>query len=313
MSYKHTTRYFAMLMLVCIVAGCNTKKVKGPTDSPTQGTIHISADESFKPVIDEQIAMYEALNPATHIIADYKPEASCLKDLFQDTATRMVIITRALAPNEEKYLIDTLKYIPPSAKIASDAIAIVVNANSIDTLFTVDNLRQRLLGKINRNQKIVFDGLSATSAVRYITDSVLRGASFDTSVVKAAKNSQEVLNFVSENLNAIGLVGISWIGNPEEPAQVAMLKKVKLAYVRCDVCDGQPFVKPMQQSIATKRYPLVRGLHYVLKENFNGLGAAFATFLKYEQGQLIFRRAYLNPVMDFDVRSVRVNEKLPDN
>jgi phosphate transport system substrate-binding protein len=52
-------------------------------------------------------------------------------------------------------------------------------------------------------------------------------------------------------------------------------------------------------------------LYYVLKENYNGLGSGFVNFMKYERGQLIFRRAYLWPgIMDFNIRTVKLNEKL---
>ena len=167
-----------------------------------------------------------------------------------------------------------------------------------------------MTGKLNRNQPIVFDGLNATSTVRYISDSILRGEKFDTTVVKATKNSSEVIDYISKNENAIGLVGISWIGNPEDTAQVNLLKKVKIAYVQCSLCKDSPYVKPMQESILSRRYPLIRGLYYIIKENYFGLGSAFVNFMKYERGQLIFRRAYLGPVMDFDIRNVRINEKL---
>jgi phosphate transport system substrate-binding protein len=119
-----------------------------------------------------------------------------------------------------------------------------------------------------------------------------------------------VLNYVASNTDAIGLVGISWIGNPEDTAQVNLLKKVKLAYVKCNVCVDTPYVKPSQQSIITKRYPLVRALYYILKENYSGLGSGFTQFLNYERGQLVFRRAYLGPKMDFEIRTVHINEKL---
>ena len=171
-------------------------------------------------------------------------------------------------------------------------------------------MQQLLIGKGNKNQSIIFDGLNATSTVRFVTDSILKGQPFDTAVVKAAKNSREVLNLVSQNQNAIGLVGISWIGNPEEKEQIEMLKKVKIAYVQCAICDSTPYVKPTQASILTKRYPLVRGLYYILKENYSGLGSGFASFLKYERGQLVFRRAYLGPRMDFEIRNVLIKEKL---
>jgi phosphate transport system substrate-binding protein len=157
---------------------------------------------------------------------------------------------------------------------------------------------------------VVFDGLNATSTVRFAVDSILHGGSFDTSVVRAVKNSTEVLNYVANNADAIGFVGISWIGNPEDSAQVNRLKKVKIAYLQCMVCDSMPFVKASQQGIQTKRYPLVRGLYYILKENYSGLGSGFAEFLNYERGQLVFRRAYLGPIMDFEIRQVNINQNL---
>jgi phosphate transport system substrate-binding protein len=267
-------------------------------------------DESFKPVIEEQIRVFERSFPQAHIIADYKTEADCFKDLYNDTSNRMVIVTRGLKDEEDVYFLDTLKFYPHWDNIANDAITVIVNSKSNDTLFTLERLRNQLSGKTNREQKIVFDGLNATSTVRFVMDSILKGEKFDTSVVQAVKTSQQVIDYVSKTENAVGFVGISWVGNPEDSAQVKMLNKVKIAYVNCLVCDDKPYVKPMQASILTRRYPLVRGLYYILKENYNGLGSGFVNFLNQERGQLIFRRAYLGTRMDFGVRRVRINQKL---
>jgi len=164
---------------------------------------------------------------------------------------------------------------------------------------------------MGKKEQIIFDGLNATSTVRFAIDSILKGKRFDTGVVRAVNNSREVLDYVAANENAIGLVGISWIGNPEDTAQVNMLKKVKMAYVKCDSCVDTPYVKPTQLSIMTRRYPLVRGLFYILKENYSGLGSGFLNFMQYERGQLIFRRAYLgSSKMGFAIRNVKINEKL---
>jgi phosphate transport system substrate-binding protein len=308
-TYLHA---WLLAAIVFLFMSCEDEK-KQPSldDSPTQGTIHISVDESFKPVIEEQIKVYESSFPGTHIIASYKTEADCLKDFFRDSLTRMVIVTRGLTKTEEQSMIASLGYFPGWNDIASDAISIIVNARSNDTLFTTDRLRKQLTGKLNREQPIVFDGLNATSTVRYISDSILKGEKFDTSVVKAAKNTSDVINYIAEHENAIGFVGISWIGNPEDTAQLSLLKKVKIAYVQCDKCGGDIFVKPMQESILSRRYPLVRGLYYLIKENYQGLGNGFVNFLKYERGQLVFKRAYLGPVMGFSVRDVKLNDKLP--
>ncbi|MBK8787984.1 MAG: substrate-binding domain-containing protein [Chitinophagaceae bacterium] len=296
-------------MILFFITGCESK-VKGPTDTLVSGTIYISVDESFKPVMEEQIRVFEKSFPLAHIIAAYKTEADCFKDLYNDSANRMVIVTRGLNDQEDVYFLDTLKYYPHWDNIANDAVTVIVNSKSNDTLFTLERLRDQLSGKTNREQKIVFDGLNATSTVRFVMDSILKGEKFDTSVVQAVKNSQQVIDYVAKTENAVGFVGISWVGNPEDSAQVKMLNNVKIVYVSCSLCEDKPFVKPMQASILTRRYPLVRGLYYVLKENFNGLGTGFVNFLNQERGQLIFRRAYLGTRMDFGVRRVKINQKL---
>ncbi len=306
------TAAVAALLCGLIINSCSNPADKQVhhNDSPVSGTIHISVDESFRPVIEEEIRMYENTFPGTKIIASYKTEADCFKDLVKDTGTRMVIVTRGLNPKEEAFFKDSLNYTPLWNDIASDAIVAVVNSKSTDTLFTLSRLQKQLSGALGKKQIFVFDGLNATSTVRFAVDSILKGARFDSTVVKAVKSSREVLEYVASDPDAIGFVGISWIGNPEDTAQVNMLKKVKMAYVQCDVCADSPYVKPTQFGIITKRYPLVRGLYYIVKENFTGLGSGFTNFLQLERGQLIFRRAYLGPNMDFEVRKVRINGKL---
>ena len=346
MSRKTNFVQAAILAFCCALAtGCTSDDKTKVTDSPSSGKINISVDESFKPVIEEHIKVYEASYPHAQIIAHYKTEAECFKDLLRDTSTRMIIVTRGLNAREEKYFLDSLNYVPFWDDVASDAIAVVVNIKSKDTIFTIDRLKKQLTGQLGavdsttkdykarpgsvnfaatgnansafsangyyaaRKETIVFDGLNATSTIRFVADSILHGQAFDTSVVKAVKSSREVLEYVAANENAIGFVGISWIGNREDTAQVNMLKKVKMAYVQCDRCVDSPYVKPTQWGILGERYPLVRGLYYIVKENYLGLGSGFANFLQYERGQLIFRRAYLGPRMGFVVRDVRFNQK----
>lgn len=308
---KSTVFFIVAASCLSMIACTNNNKNKQTvTDSPTNGTINISVDESFEPVIEAAIKVYEGSYPGTKIIAHYKTEAECFKDFYADTSNRMIIVTRGLTRKESRFYTDSLNYTPVSNRVAWDAIAIITNKNNIDTLYTLASLKQLLQGKAGNNKKVVFDGLSATSTVRFAVDSILHGGNFDTTVVKAVKTSKEVLEYIAANTDAIGLTGISWIGNPEDTSQVSMLKKVKIAYVQCSVCDSTPYVKPTQQSILTKRYPLVRGLYYIVKENYSGLGSGFADFLNFERGQLIFRRAYLGPIMDFDIRQVRINQKL---
>ncbi|HTE33810.1 MAG TPA: substrate-binding domain-containing protein, partial [Chryseolinea sp.] len=151
------------------------------------------------------------------------------------------------------------------------------------------------------------DGTSATSTVRFVVDSLLKGEKISSNIV-AAKNSQALMDYVSANNDAIGLLGVSWVGNKNDPETISFLEKLNIASVECRGCNGT-YVKPYQANIATVRYPMVRPLYYILKENYKGVGSGFTNFLIYEKGQLIFKSAYLLPArMNFDVRDIKISE-----
>jgi phosphate transport system substrate-binding protein len=310
MSLLFRSFWVVLIGFTLSVIGCKSSpSVK--KDTPDSGVINVSIDESFKPVMEAQIKMFESSFPNAKIIAEYKSEVDCFRDLFFDSTNRLVIVGRGLNRKEEDYLKAKLGFNPGCNQLASDAVALVLHQNNPDSLFTLASLKDLLTGKNNQQKIAVFDGLNATSTVRFIKDSILKGEQFNSTAVKALSNTKEVIDYVSQHENAIGFIGISWIGNPEEKDQLYLLNKLKLGYVRCDVCEGQPYVKPMQQSTDTRRYPLVRGLYYINKENYSGLGTGFSSFLKFERGQLIFRRSYLSPVMNFNTRNANLIQSSP--
>ena len=132
--------------------------------NPPSGTIHISVDESFKPVIDSQLKVFESSFPDAHVLVDYKAEAACLRDLSNDSV-RMVIVTRGLSLAEERYFRDTAKTPAISGILAYDAVALVVNNHSQDTVMTMDEVRDLLEGNDKKKREAVMDGVSATSTV----------------------------------------------------------------------------------------------------------------------------------------------------
>lgn len=296
------------LAAALLLQGCGgSSEPEEKRESAKYGTIRISVDESFKPIIDSQIKVYEASFPEAHIIAEYKPEAECLKDLASDS-TRMVIVTRGLLPEEAEALKNKFSLQPSWGLLAYDAVALILNKEAKDSVFTMDDVRAMLSGNTAYKYNIVMDGKSATSTVRYAVDSVLRGKPLGANIT-AAKSSPEVIDFVSRNPNALGMIGISWIGNEDDAEQMSFLEKVKIASIECEACPDKPWVKPYQANIATGRYALTRGVYYILKENYSGLGRGFTNFMLYERGQLIFKRAYLLPArMNFNVRAVKINE-----
>ena len=292
--------------LFFVLLACKAKQRDPDRDTRDKGVINISVDESFKPVIDAQVLVYEADHPDAKINVHYKPEAECLKDLMVDSV-RMIIATRRINDEERNFLVDSLKVSPDQMMIAHDAIAVILHPDEENYRFTMQEIREILQGRFRKNLIPVFDGLKATSTVRFIVDSVLRGDSL-TRKALAARSSEEVIDYVSKNPAAVGFIGVSWIGNKDDEQQQSFLTRVRLAEIECKGLAGQ-YVQPIQVNIYNGLYPLTRELVFILKESYRGLGHGFSSFMTSERGQLIFRRAYLAPgYLPFIVRPVKVRE-----
>lgn len=295
-----------MVFLALFIPSCKERVAKDELkETPVSGTIHISADETFKPVMDAEVKVFESSFPNAKLIIHYKSEADCFRDLTRDS-TRMILVTRPLNKEEERFYLDSIHFVPVYGKLAYDAVAVILNAHAHDSLFTMDEIRSLFSGYSKSGLQPVMDGLSATSTVRYAIDSVLKGQPLSKGVL-AAPNSESVIEYVASNPNALGFVGMSWIGDQDDPKQREYLTKIKIAAIRCDSCPDKPFVQPSQENIAIKRYPMIRTLYYILKEDFKGVGNNFVNFLQFERGQLIFRRAYLMPArMSFEIRNMQI-------
>lgn len=295
------------LMLAATSCG-NGAGNKAPKETPTSGSINISVDESFKPVIDSEIKVFESSFPDARINVHYKSEAACFRDLANKDSARLIIVTRGLNKQEELFYKDSFHLIPSYGILAYDAIAIVVNNKSKDSILSMADVRNYLASSNTKDPQVVMDGVSATSTVRYAIDSVLRGQPLGKNVM-AAKSSEEVINYVAQHDHSVGFIGVSWIGDQDDPQQLKFLQKVKVAAVQCVSCQGTTYVEPYQANIVLQRYPMIRGLYYILNEDFSGIGNNFVNFLQYERGQLIFRRSFLVPGrMSFEIRDSKLSE-----
>ncbi|MFY8128452.1 MAG: PstS family phosphate ABC transporter substrate-binding protein [Chitinophagaceae bacterium] len=298
---------YICLIVVVLSTACNNQDKNKQTplyDTFDFGTINISVDESFKPVIEEQLQMYHFTYPNTNIKVSYKSEVECFKDLLKDSV-RMIISARSLSKKEFEIFKNNLGYEPKNLNIAYDAVAAIVNTKNKDSIFSYNDLVDILSGK--KNYQVILDGNNATSTVKYLSDSVLRGKPFGKNVV-ATNGSDSVIALIKKNENAIGFVSNCWISNPFNEQQVEHRKKVKLALVECKICDEPgTYAKATQATLMYGQYPLARPLYYIIKESSQKLGTGFGNFLKHERGQLIFKRAGLAPaVINFNKRATRL-------
>lgn len=264
----------------------------GPQDNQTSGSIKISIDETYQPVMEEQLKIFKARYPDARIQVEYKPEADCFKDFFEDT-TRVIFVTRELTEEEKQYCLSK-QIVPKSLAMARDAIAFITAKNSKDSNFTLRQIRDIVAGTTtNGNYQIVFDNQSS-STVRYMTDSLLKGKTISKNTF-ATKNSEEVINYVAANPTAIGVVGVSWVADRTDSLTEQFLSKVRVAGIMPDSGGVKNYVRPYQAYIGLQEYPCTRNFYFISKETWIGLGTGLVNYLC-RDGQLVFKQAKMFPL-----------------
>src|SRR5690242_6102001 len=107
-----STRNAVLLFSICLTLQISCKSYKDQEaalpDNFYRGNINVSADESFKPVIDEMVQVYESQHSQAKINVQYKPEAECLQDMLTDSV-RMLITTRMFNEQERQLMVDSMK------------------------------------------------------------------------------------------------------------------------------------------------------------------------------------------------------------
>lgn len=293
-----------VVLLLLLVSSCSQDPNKPYSDTTTSGKVNIAGDESLKLLSDAQKDTFMGLYRYATLNLKHLPENECFKALLSDSA-KVIIATRKLRPDEEAVFKARNLY-PVTTRIAYDAIALIVNEKNTDTTITLNKLKAVLTGEISNwkqlNPKspdaelnVVFDN-EGSSTVRFLTDSVLRGAALGKQCFATSSN-QEVIDYVQEHPHAIGVIGVSWISDGDDPATQLSLAKVKVMEVAAkdDAVFPDEYYKPYQAYIAQQTYPLIREVFMINREGRAGLGTGFVSFVAGDKGQRIIRLIGLLP------------------
>lgn len=308
-------RYFYStgILMIVFLFSCSTKAEY--EDTPTSGSISISIDETFKPIGQSEIQVFEGIYNYATIKPIYNSEIEAFNLLLKDSV-RLIISSRKLT-DQEKAFFDEKKFFPKEIKIATDAIAIIVNPENKDTLISVDLLKQILIGKITNwkqlysdsklgDLKFVFDNPNS-GTIRFMIDSICKGEKLSDNL-SAMKNNSDVVDFVSKNKNAIGIIGVSWISDRDDTTALSFLKKVKVMAVSKEAkATYNNSFQPYQAYIATKQYPLIRDIYIINAEPRTGLATGFTSFVASDRGQRIILKSGILPATQ-PVRIVNIKE-----
>ena len=309
---------FLVVAGVLLCASCNRQKVSdGYTDTLNEGTIPVAVDESLRPIIDQEIAVFENLNVAAEINPIYCSEVRAIELLLKDSV-RVAITTRMLS-SKELQVFKAKKYMPRQERLAVDGIALITHEDNPDSLISVPQLRKILTGEITRWDQLypgsslgeislAFDNTNS-STVRYAQDSICKGVPFATERIYAQKTNTDVFEYVSKTPSAIGVIGVSWLDNAADSTHLSFKEGVQVMEVCAfDPVDPEVSYKPYQAYLALRHYPLTRDLFVLCSDPRQALSTNVSTFLTRDIGQRVILKSGLVPATQ-PVRLVHVKDE----
>jgi len=272
------------MAVLASLEACNQKQqAKNYNDTYNSGNLQFVSDESFSPIVDQEVYIFKNDNPQAEPQVIYRCENSAVNMLLSDSV-RFAFLSRDLTTAEMSILAQ--HNLPATvSKFAEDAVSIIVNQASADTGITVSEIKKMLLGQAKTDRSIVFDNPNS-SLVRYLKE--LAGVNnFPRKNVYALKTNKEVIKYVSQHPEAIGITGFTWLDDPDADYADAV-KKVKMLAVRDENSKTAPneYFRPSQSTLALKQYPLQRSLYMVNCTGRKGLGTGLELFIAGDKGWL---------------------------
>lgn len=282
---------------LAIACGPSPKKVE---QTPTRGQAKIAVDETFYPLIDGQVRVFESQYRHAEFDIVSCPEQEISK-LLRSDSVRLVVLSRELTAGELAWL-ESKELTPRITEVAYDGIALIVNRDSRDSVLTTGQLIATLQGKAGEGARtLVFDN-PASGTVRYMKE--LAGVDSLPGAYSMQSN-REVIEYVASHPSAIGFTGVDWLYEADS-LDKQYIDRIKVLAVG-DPATG--YFKPSQNDIAAGDYPFTRKIYFINCQGTAGLGLGFASFLASDIGQRIALKAGLVPVT-YPKREINLRKQL---
>jgi phosphate transport system substrate-binding protein len=287
------------LPLLLDACGNNADPNAPKLDTPTSGEVTMYVDEGYRPIIETSIDVFDSIYRTAKINARYTSEAEAVKALIDDSV-EVAVLTRPLRTDEVEFF-KSKGFTPRQTAIGYDAVAFITHPANRDSLLTTNQLRDIFTGKITTwgqinpanaalgKIQLVFDN-SGSGNARYCRDSIGGGAPLPTDA-SAFDTNAKVIEYVTKNKNALGVIGANWISDTDDKGTQAFRSGIRLVDVA--KATGERGYGPYQAYLATRQYPYRRTIYVINCQARAGLGLGFASFMASDSGQRILMKAGL--------------------
>jgi len=298
------------IILSGILAGmyaCDGNPLAYQEDAHGRGKQTLYLEESYKPLFETSIYTFESQFPKADIVPEYCTQDEAIRAFFAKK-TNTICIARDFT-KEEKASLKKANIEVRSTKLAYDAVALIVHPDNQDSTLTIEQLKRILRGddklwKTSQAQiNVVFDNINSAN-FQYLRD--LTGKTDIPANVFAVKSNEEVIKYVMEHPNSIGVIGANWISDVDDPTVAKFRAGVKLVGVAKD--GSSEYFQPYQAYIYEKQYPLTREAWLINKGSRSGLNTGFVNWMVGEHGQLLIQKSGLIPATAV-VRMIQMSEE----
>ena len=254
-------------------------------DTYNEGEVSVYVEESITPIFEDINTVFKSKYPNAIVHMVPASENKILRLLLADS-TRLAFLPRKFNTEEEAHFEG--KVIPKQTPIAKDAIIFIVNKESHDSLVKYDDI-VNLLKNEKSEQILVFDNINSSLVNQFKKEAGIKQPGKN---VYFLPTTARVVDYISRSKNAIGIVGINWLLQPDD-SLAKYTKDIKSLAVWN--AKENTYFKASQSTIADGTYPLIRELYMIDLQGKHGLGKGFTSFAASDIGQRIVLKSGLMP------------------
>jgi phosphate transport system substrate-binding protein len=294
-----------VIVTISVFLACKNQGEDEEKETILTGEIDVFVDRTVQSLVEGQVEVFENQYEAK-INLTPKSESEIVNDLLSGK-TNMAVLTRRLTQEEENYF-KNKKIIPRISHFASDAVVFIRNKSSNDTLLDLEQVYNLLHGNPSSINKLVFENPNS-SVVTYMNRwaNVPNG---NKENIFSFNSTKEVLEFVTKNSDAIGVIGMDAVAEPYPEWRdlvgqfnILAVKNVKSA------ANNKVYYKPNQANLGKGLYPLKRSIYVLNYQGYAGLGTGFASFVVGDIGQRIVLKSNLLPI-SIPERNMNIRKKV---
>lgn len=300
----------SLLVVTCVavlhLTGCAPERKY----SVTEGEVVIECDASLFPVIQPLVEDFQRSYDKARIHLRTVPAREAIANYVNDSV-QYIITARELNAEEKQYVTD-VKIEQQEYLVARDAVAVIGNLQNpwrelrmsmLDSIYTGLYTRWEWKRGNNVVDAAVEDVNSSSNEV--FRNLVLSGKPFASSVT-AFSTSEKLMQFVKDNPNAIGIVGLSWLRGHETELRVFALGSPGM---RPDTTEPEgKYYPPVQAHVYRGYYPISRPVYIYSRQFIRDVGYGFISYVTSTAGQRMFLNHGLVPAT-MPVRLVELTSK----